>query len=210
MWPRMPWCRLSALRLGKFVGAEASVTMVNEDSFVGRQTPLIQAGSGIRQNDLGLVKAKRYVGYVWLKAVDPSATSTISLGTAPEGTVIEGIGTQYAKYPVSFTAEKSSDTACACRSQSMAARVYVGTASLMPADNVDGMRADTLKLLKQLNAPMYRWPGGNFVSGYDWRDGIGDRDRRPPRQNPAWTGVEHNDFGLDEFIAFCRRLERNH
>ena len=82
----------------------------------------------------------------------------------------------------------------------------VGTVSLMPADNVRGMRADTLALLKQLDAPMYRWPGGNFVSGYDWRDGIGDRDRRPPRVNPAWTGVEHNDFGIDEFIDFCREV----
>ena len=66
---------------------------------------------------------------------------------------------------------------------------------------------DTLALLKQLNGTVYRWPGGNFASGYDWRDGIGDRDRRPPRKNPAWTGVEHNDFGTDEFIAFCREIK---
>ena len=57
-----------------------------------------------------------------------------------------------------------------------------------------------------MNAPIYRWPGGNFVSGYEWRDGIGDRDRRPPRRNPALTGVEHNYFGTDEFIAFCREI----
>jgi alpha-N-arabinofuranosidase len=82
----------------------------------------------------------------------------------------------------------------------------IGAVSLMPADNINGMRADTLKLLKELNAPVYRWPGGNFVSGYDWRDGIGERDKRPPRKNPAWTGVEHNDFGLDEFAAFCREV----
>jgi alpha-N-arabinofuranosidase len=82
----------------------------------------------------------------------------------------------------------------------------VGTVSLMPADNVNGMRADTLALLKELDSPVYRWPGGNFVSGYDWRDGIGDPDRRPPRKNPAWKGIEHNDFGIHEFIAFCREL----
>jgi alpha-N-arabinofuranosidase len=76
----------------------------------------------------------------------------------------------------------------------------------MPADNVHGMRSDTLALLKQLNAADYRWPGGNFVSGYDWHDGIGDRDRRPPKKNPAWTGVEHNDFGTDEFMVFCREV----
>ncbi|MDH4238264.1 MAG: alpha-N-arabinofuranosidase, partial [Phycisphaerae bacterium] len=82
--------------------------------------------------------------------------------------------------------------------------LLIGTVSLMPGDNIDGMRADTLKVLKELNAPLYRWPGGNFVSGYDWRDGIGDRDIRPPRTNPAWTGVEHNDYGFGEFIRFCR------
>lgn len=50
---------------------------------------------------------------------------------------------------------------------------------------------------------MYRWPGGNFVSGYDWRDGLGERDRRPTRTNPAWTGIEPNDVGMDEYIHFC-------
>ena len=84
--------------------------------------------------------------------------------------------------------------------------ISIGTASLMPGDNVRGMRADTLAMLERLKGTIYRWPGGNFVSGYDWRDGIGDRDRRPPRQNPAWTGVEHNDFGTDEFLDFCREI----
>lgn len=73
----------------------------------------------------------------------------------------------------------------------------------MPADNIEGFRADTLELLRQLNSPVYRWPGGNFVSGYDWRDGVGNRDRRPPRTNPAWTGIEPNDVGMHEFIRLC-------
>ncbi|NLT74953.1 MAG: alpha-N-arabinofuranosidase, partial [Planctomycetes bacterium] len=60
--------------------------------------------------------------------------------------------------------------------------------------------------LRQLNSPIYRWPGGNFVSGYNWRDGVGPRDKRPPRRNPAWRGVEHNDFGLDEFLLFCNQI----
>ena len=57
----------------------------------------------------------------------------------------------------------------------------------MPADNVEGFRKDTLELLRQLNAPVYRWPGGNFVSGYDWRDGLGDRD----------TATDPHQSGLD-------------
>jgi len=76
----------------------------------------------------------------------------------------------------------------------------------MPADNIDGFRPDVLALLKELNAPVYRWPGGNFVSGYDWRDGIGDRDRRPPRKNPAWKGVEHNDVGIHEYLDLMRLI----
>jgi alpha-N-arabinofuranosidase len=73
----------------------------------------------------------------------------------------------------------------------------------MPSDNVRGFRRDTLELLKQLNSPIYRWPGGNFVSGYDWRDGIGPRDRRPTRKNPAWSGIDSNDVGIDEFLDLC-------
>ena len=76
----------------------------------------------------------------------------------------------------------------------------------MPADNVLGWRADTLALLRELDSPVYRWPGGNFVSGYDWKDGVGDPDRRPPRKNPAWKGVEHNDVGLHEFMDLCRLI----
>ena len=76
----------------------------------------------------------------------------------------------------------------------------IGAVSIMPEDNIDGWRADVVALLKELNSPIYRWPGGNFVSGYNWRDGIGDRDTRPPRTNPAWRGVESNDVGIHEFM----------
>jgi alpha-N-arabinofuranosidase len=73
----------------------------------------------------------------------------------------------------------------------------------MPGDNVKGFNREVISYLKELNSPVYRWPGGNFVSGYNWRDGIGDRDRRPPRKNPAWTGIEHNDVGIHEFMELC-------
>lgn len=194
----------------QIVGPNDSVTMVEEDSFVGEHTPLIQPGSGIRQLDLGLVEKKKYTGYIYLKAKEASSKVTVSLIWGEnqqdrDSTQISATN-KYVKYPFKFTAGadttsgkleiKVADGAC-----------FVGTVSIMPADNIDGMRADTFALLKELNAPLYRWPGGNFVSGYDWRDGIGDRDKRPPRTNPAWTGVEHNDFGIHEFIHFCRLLK---
>ncbi len=193
----------------EILGDSAGVTMIAEDSFVGDHTPQVAAGSGIRQNDLGVVAGKSYVGYAWLKAPAGKAAVDVTLVCDEgEGKVVQitNVGTEYQKYPFKFQATADTDTA-RLELRVKGAPCLVGTVSLMPADNVRGMRADTLALLKQLDAPMYRWPGGNFVSGYNWRDGVGDRDRRPPRVNPAWTGVEHNDFGIDEFIDFCREVD---
>ncbi|MBN2593750.1 MAG: hypothetical protein JXA81_09605 [Sedimentisphaerales bacterium] len=194
----------------QIMGPTDSVTMVKEDSFVGEHTPLIKPGSGIQQLDLGLVKNKKYVGYIYLKPQRQNTNVMISLIWGDEPEQQESVQTlvvasDYNKYPFEFTA--GADTAKGKLGIEVSqAPCFVGTVSLMPADNIEGMRADTLEILKELNAPMYRWPGGNFVSGYDWRDGIGPRDKRPPRMNPAWTGVEHNDFGFNEFIRFCRLL----
>ena len=191
----------------QIIGPADSVTMVKEDSFVGEHTPLIAPDGGIAQHDLALRKGKEYVGYVWIKPATGKTTVRVSLRWGDKGVQSEGIactGDRYVKSPLHFRAV--SDTERATLQIEVIGRgpCLVGTVSLMPADNIEGMRADTLKVLKELNAPLYRWPGGNFVSGYDWRDGIGERDKRPPRRNPAWTGVEHNDFGFNEFIHFCR------
>jgi alpha-N-arabinofuranosidase len=193
------------------LGPAGSVTMVKAGSFVGEHTPKVASGSGLRQRDLGVVAGKEYVGYVWLKAGGKAGPVEVALAWGEgagdrQAVAIPAVGDAYAKHPLAFKAGATTDQAM-LEIRAKGGAVLVGTASLMPADHVGGMRADTLKLLRELNAPMYRWPGGNFVSGYDWRDGIGDRDRRPPRKNPAWTGVEHNDVGIDEFIAFCRAVK---
>ena len=194
----------------QIIGSADAVAMVKEDPFVGEHTPKIVDGAGIRQRDLAVIKGKDYVGYIWLAAPKGGASVDVALAWGSDENTrqtvrIKGVKGKYHKHPLKFTAGASSEKAM-LEILAHDSDVLVGTVSLMPADNVRGMRPDTLALLKQLGATMYRWPGGNFVSGYDWRDGIGDRDRRPPRKNPAWTGVEHNDFGLDDFIAFCREV----
>lgn len=85
--------------------------------------------------------------------------------------------------------------------------MLVGAVSLIPADAIGGMfRAETVHALQVLRPTLLRWPGGNFVSGYLWRDGVGPRDSRPPRKNPAWAGVASNDFGVHEFMHLCALL----
>ncbi len=195
----------------EIVGAPAGVTMQTEDAFVGEHTPRIQAGHGIRHHKLGVVAGKSYTGYLWAKPTEAKRATievTLITGPAPTDRITTTFNVQpsgYTKHPFILKAVQTTDQAT-LEITVKGSGLLLGTVSLMPADNVRGMRRDTLALLKQLNGPIYRWPGGNFVSGYDWRDGIGDRDRRPPRGNPAWTGIEHNDFGTDEFIDFCREI----
>ena len=65
------------------------------------------------------------------------------------------------------------------------------------------LRQNTLKLIRELNPPMIRYPGGNFASGYHWEDGIGPREKRPSRHDAAWQAEESNQVGTDEFLSFC-------
>jgi len=201
----------------KPIGGANAVDMVKADSYVGEQTPrakLAGDGSlrGIIQSGLGLLKGRDYVGRIILAGETDAGPVEVGLVWAPgqsdrQTVTIKQLTATFTKTPLRFTAGADTDDARLEIVSRGKGTFLVGAVSLMPADNLHGMRADTLKVLKELDAPIYRWPGGNFVSGYDWKDGIGDRDRRPPRKNPAWKGVEHNDFGLDEFIAFCRELK---
>ncbi|OAL30107.1 hypothetical protein AYO20_08910 [Fonsecaea nubica] len=71
----------------------------------------------------------------------------------------------------------------------------------------DGFRRDVIDALKPLEVPVFRYPGGNFCATYHWQDGIGPRDQRPSRPELAWDNVETNQFGTDEFMAWCRAVD---
>jgi alpha-N-arabinofuranosidase len=100
-------------------------------------------------------------------------------------------GDVYRLEPVSFVVSLSND-----------ARVLVDEISLMPADNIDGMDPDVVRLTRDSKPSVVRF-GGNFTSGYHWRDGIGPRDKRVSMLNLAWGIPESNTFGTDEFLRFC-------
>ena len=73
-----------------------------------------------------------------------------------------------------------------------------------PTADEQGFRADVAELTRELGTTVVRYPGGNFVSNYDWRDGIGPRAERPRRADLAWRTIETNQVGTDEFVAWCR------
>jgi alpha-L-arabinofuranosidase len=70
----------------------------------------------------------------------------------------------------------------------------------------NGLRSDVRDALEQLRLSVVRYPGGNFASGYRWRDGVGPLEDRPTRADLAWGALESNRFGTNEFIRFCRTL----
>ncbi|KAF9031874.1 glycoside hydrolase family 51 protein [Hymenopellis radicata] len=74
------------------------------------------------------------------------------------------------------------------------------------SDPKTGWRLDVMNVLKELKVPIVRYPGGNFVSSYRWQDGIGPKELRPRRPELAWLSEESNQFGTDEFIAWCRAV----
>lgn len=203
----------------QIIGPDDALRMVKEDSYVGEHTPEVRATGdgkpcGIAQNELVLTDGREYVGRVLIAAEPDVLPIEVSLvwgkGKDDRDTVIintAGQTGQFKKYPLRFKAGATTEKGRLEIISHGKGVFRIGTASLMPGDNLNGWRADTLRLMKELNSPIYRWPGGNFVSGYNWKDGIGDRDKRPPRKNPAWKGIEHNDVGIHEFIDLCQKLD---
>ena len=197
------------------VGPDEFIVMDKAKAFVGEHAPMIKLGGatprGIVQSGVVVRKGRKYTGYIFL-AGDRGAKVEVSVVWGEPAdqrkTITLGrLSNRYARFPLSFTAGADTDNARFFVTGTGTGTFHIGVVSLMPADNMEGFRADMVRLLRDLDQGIYRWPGGNFVSGYDWRDGIGDRDKRPPRYDYAWNTVEYNDVGTDEFMTLCRLLK---
>ncbi|PQC32571.1 alpha-N-arabinofuranosidase [Enterococcus mundtii] len=75
-----------------------------------------------------------------------------------------------------------------------------------PTANDKGFRQDVMELVKELSVPLIRYPGGNFVSGFNWEDSVGPIAERPKRLDLAWRSLETNQVGVHEFAAWCQEV----
>ncbi|WP_040535495.1 alpha-N-arabinofuranosidase [Schleiferilactobacillus shenzhenensis] len=75
-----------------------------------------------------------------------------------------------------------------------------------PSADENGFRQDVIDLINKLNVPIIRYPGGNFVSGFNWEDSVGPKDQRPRRLDLAWQTIESNQFGLHEFMQWLGKV----
>ena len=213
--PPVPvWRRRGPRRHWVPIGGDEFVTMDTSKPYTGEQTPLVKLDQkearGFQQSGLTVRKGKSYTGRVVL-ASSPGATVKVSLvwgdAASDRQTVVIGkLGPSYVKSPLHFQAQADSDNARLEITGTGTGAFHVGAVSLMPANNIEGFRADVIAALKQLHSGVYRFPGGNFVSAHEWRDAIGDPDKRPPIYDPIWHAVQPNDVGTDEFLTLCRLL----
>ena len=197
------------------VGSLKRITMDAEHAFTGEHSPRIAVAGGgtrgIRQNGLSLKKDKAYSGRIVL-AADHDIKVRVELiwGDRRDDRAVETIAVApgpYKTYPLSFQAGRDVTDARLQITGKGKGSLWIGAVSLMPADNVSGFRKEVVTLLKSLHSGVYRFPGGNFVSAHEWRDAIGDRDKRPPIMDPVWHAVQPNDVGTDEFMVLCGLLD---
>jgi alpha-N-arabinofuranosidase len=199
------------------IGPVDSVVMDTNLPFVGEHTPLITlAGAeprGISQTGVNFIQDQIYNGRIEL-AGDPTAKVFVSVtwGTnfdpGDPGLVIPALplDENYQKFTFSFVAKESGPARFAIVGTGTGS-FHVGAVSLMPADNLDGFRPDSIAALQSLHSGVYRFPGGNFVSAHEWRNAIGDPDQRPPTWDPVWRALQPNDIGTDEFMKLCKLLD---
>jgi alpha-N-arabinofuranosidase len=213
--PPVPaWRRRGPPRHWTPIGADEFVSMDANHPYTGDHTPRVQLDAkephGFGQSGLAVRKGKTYTGRVVL-AGSPGTVVKVSLVSGADAggrqtVIVQGLGPAYRKFPLRFEGRGDSDDARIEITATGTGVLHVGAVSLMPADNINGFRAEVIAALKQLHSGIYRFPGGNFVSAYEWRYGVGEMGKRPPIYDPVWHAVQPNDVGTDEFLTLCRLL----
>ena len=202
------------LRKWRPIGPAGFVVIDKDHPFIGDQSPRVRLDSstahGIRQSGLALVKGRRYSGHIVLRGT-PQAKVQVTLvwgdGANDRQSVhLPPLSAEYKSFPLAFTAQAATAQGSLEITGTGTGEFHIGTVSLMPDGNVEGFRPDTIALLRQLHSGFWRFPGGNFLSDWNWYDSVGDRDKRPPMFDYAWNAMQTNDVGLDEFMTLCRLI----
>lgn len=201
-----PWLRLGSVLVSPDVGPLGEHAQRFETA---------QAGAGLAQwAFLPLHRTSRYEFRLLVRAEQPVELTLALAASAEEpalGCTVVQAGTDWTLQTgtLELSAAAQAHAAKPWRlslETGAPANVVVARLLLYPADHVNHADPDVIGMLREARLPLLRWPGGNFVSGYRWRDGVGPVDARPTRPNPAWDGLEYNLFGTAEAVAFCQAV----
>lgn len=195
------------------VGPISAIGLDNKNSYVGEHSPVVQVDGlnmgGIAQSGLALRPGKYTARIVLAADRGVSISATLAWGTGIDDRQSIRIPTKarWKTRTIQFTVTKDTVDARLEIVGGGVGSFRIGAVSLMPNDNINGFRADTTALMAQMDCNILRMPGGNFISAYDWKNTIGDPDKRPPVMDPVWNAVQPNDVGVDELLHLCQLIK---
>lgn len=172
---------------------------------------------GIRQDGFEVVGGREYTGHAWIKTTAAAQSVAFALET-PDGASLAQASFplkpgEWQRCDFKLTPTGGLHPAVFRIMFNHAGIVWIGAVSLMPADNLKGIRKDVVELARSMNPPLVRWPGGGFADTYDWRLAIGPRDKRRPQSVGIYANaegydsrVDPSDFGIDEYIELCKLI----
>ena len=196
------------------IGGDDAVVTDSQDPYVGAHSASVtvhgSVARGFGQAGIGIAKGQTYTGHLLLSG-DPGVRVEVALiwGDASDQrqvVTLPALTSAWQSVAFRFTPDAGTDNARFEITGTGQGRFRVGAASMMPADNINGWRADTTAILRALHSGFWRLPGGNFLSNWDWHGAIGPRDKRAPMFDWAWSAMQPNDFGMDEWMELTRIL----
>lgn len=204
-----PWYPSGAVNRGEYVLDEAG-------AFNGRVSQKIGALGddpcvlGISQDGIFVEEGKQYVLSVWLRQNDLTGPVNARIARGKDvlaACAFDNVGDDWSKFTATLTASGTHTDATLTFDFRGPATIWLDKVSLMPVDTVDGWRPDAVEAVRAMKPGIIRFGGTAVRKYYEWEQGIGDPDHRVPFSSPATGGLEPNNVGIDEFIAFCRAVE---
>ena len=209
----LPWQPLDATQGNRYLAVRGDAGN-SEQSLLVMSLPGKEVGV-LQEVYLPARRELAYNGSLMVKDVrGPAAVSlTLRRHGHPEQMLasasVKTEATQWTKYPFTLTLKAGTiaplEPVDLVVSLANDQRAEIDNVLLNPADAVDGMDPDEVRMARELESPVVRF-GGNFTSAYDWHDGVGPQDKRVSKINPSWGIPEYNTFGTDEFLRFCELI----
>ena len=208
----LPWEPLNAKQGNRYEPSEGDAANSNESLLL---MGLPNQETGIKQKVyLPVHRIETYTGSLYARSPHGAAPLEVSFRNHLSGAVLasarlNAASKDWTRYAFDLKLKQGSveslEPADFVISLSGSQRVLLDEISLMPSDNIDGMDPEVIAMSRDMKTSVLRF-GGNFTSGYHWRDGIGPRDKRTSMLNLAWGIPEYNQFGTDEFLEYCRLI----
>jgi alpha-N-arabinofuranosidase len=220
-FPKPAWreMRLLNAAYGSRPPFDVAFDLDSSQPFIGSQSARVRVGgrsgflAGIAQDRVGVRSGEQLEVELYMRGEALGGKVHVFIGRDYGAyadrygeVVFDGIDGEWRRFKGVLNCSASDPEACFAIVLDGPGTLWIDKVSLMPADNLGGWRSDVVEAVKETKPGIIRF-GGSSLIYYDWRTGIGPRERRVPFLNRPWHNTEENDVGLDEFLHFCELVE---